>query len=642
MDGIPGQDELERIRDANPIEDVVQGYKIELVRRGNVFKGLCPFHPDKNPSMDVNPDRRTFRCWSCEAHGDVFSFVQMVEGVEFPEAKKILADRAGIEIKQWKPNPQLKQEEDQDLQLLERTATWFQKQLQSPAGTPAREYLAKRGFSDDSIRKFRIGFAPPGWNNLCDELGRMRDGVAGSLECAEKLGLVKQGQRADGYYDAYRDRVIFPIREQQRGKVVGFGGRHLASVPSSSGDDPPKYINSRESRIYSKKRHLYGFREGRKEINSEKRAILCEGYTDVIMAHQCGFPVTVASLGTALTLEHVSFLSKKVHRVDLLFDGDDAGQRAACRSCELFLGTKVEVRVVMLSQGQDPCDLLASDQGGQEFEQLLESGEDPIEFVIKQIHIEHPGKSAAATQRRMDEISSRILEKFEGTTLETAVGIVALATGHSESNISNDHHRFMSQRSARHSPVSSQPISEAEGGLPDPTDPSEGGAGVPVGDLTATEDALLVNMIRYPSQIELLLRISPPERWDHPIRRSLALRFKQLGGIPDPVHIEQEHEKNYFLRLQERVDREQEWLSENDRSEGEFDLARELLICWLIALRQKIPRQPPFLERIMEITQTIQELTENAISLQNPSILMEIINTFEGRGDDLPPAPEIV
>lgn len=634
MDGIPGHNELERIRDANPIEDVVQEH-VELTRRGNVFKGLCPFHPDKNPSMDVNPDRRTFRCWSCEEHGDVFSFVQKIEGVEFPEAKKILAERAGIEIKEWKPDPRLKQQEDQDLQLLERTAAWFERQLQSTAGAPARKYLADRGFTEDSIRKFRIGFAPPGWHNLCAELGRLGDGAAGAMERAEKLGLIKQGQRADGYYDAYRDRVIFPIHEQRRGKVVGFGGRHLGSEPSDSGDDPPKYINSRESKIYSKKQHLYGFREGRKEIGSSKRAILCEGYTDVVMAHQCGFPMAVASLGTALTREHVSFLSKKVHRIDLLFDGDEPGQRAACRSCELFLGTDVEVRVVMLSQGQDPCDLLTSEQGGERFESLLESGEDPIEFVVKQIQMEHTGDSAAATQRRMSEISSRILERFAGTSLETAAVVVARVTGHSESSLLKDHHRLVAERPSRPSPASSNRSADS------PEFSEESGA-VADGDLTATEDAMLVNMLLYPSQIEFLLRIRPPERWSHPIRRSLAIRFSALGAPPDSVHIEKDLEKSYYLRLQERADRERQWIGTDDAKESEFDLAHQLLIDWLIRNREQFPPQQQHLEKIMSINQAIQKLTESPESFQNVSLLNEIINTFEGKGNNRPPEPGTV
>ena len=641
-DGVPALDELERIRDANPIEDVVQGY-VELSRRGSVFKGLCPFHPDKNPSMDVNPERRTFRCWSCDVHGDVFTFVQKIEGVEFPEAKKILADRAGIEIKQWKQDPQQKQQVDEDLLLLERTATWFQKQLHSANGTAAREYLAARGFSDASIRKFRIGFAPPGWSHLSDELRRFGNEAPGMQERAEKLGLLKRGKEGDSYYDAYRDRVIFPIVEDRRGKVVGFGGRHLGSGSTSAAEEPAKYINSRESRIFSKKNLLYGYREGRKEIRLARRVILCEGYTDVVMAHQYGFPMAVASLGTALTREHISLLSRRVDHVDLLFDGDDAGQRAAVRCCELFLGTDVGVRVVILSEGQDPCDLLVSDQGTQRFEQLLQSGEDPVEFVVKQILIEHPGDTPAVSQRRMGEISKRILDRFEGISLETAVRAVARVVGHSELNILRDHQRLSSERSIRRSPATAQEIAGGSSGVvPDQADTGESGAGAATEDLTATEDALLVTMVRYPAQIPLLLRICPPEGWSHPIRRSLAARFRELGEIPDPLQIQEDDEKCYFLRLQERVHREDQWMTVDDRKESEFDLVLQLLIDLLENRRKEIPYQARFLNRIMEINQTIQKITEEPDSFRNPSLLIEIINTFEGRGNELlPDSPKV-
>ncbi len=636
-DGIPAIDELERIRDANPIEDVVQGY-VELSRRGNVFKGLCPFHADKNPSMDVNPERRTFRCWACEEHGDVFTFIQKIEGVEFPEAKKILADRAGIEIKEWKRNPQQKQQEDAEFLLLERVAAWYQKQLQSDAGTVAREYLTRRGFSELTIRKFRIGFAPPGWNNLLDELRSPGSGAAQVQELAENLGLLKRNREGDGYYDAYRDRVIFPILEHRRGKVVGFGGRHLGSAPTSSGEEPAKYINSRESRIFSKKKLLYGYREGRNEIRLHRKVILCEGYTDVMMAHQSGFPMAVASLGTALTREHVALLARRVDHVDLLFDGDEAGQRAAIRSCELFLGTEVGVRVVILSQGQDPCDLLASEQGGQRFEQLLQSGEDPVEFIVKQILIEHPGSDSAVAQRRIGEISRRVLDRFEGIALETAAGAVARVLGHTELSILRDHQRL---RSERQRPATQRgpgyPVVEAGAQNRTPGAREDSAIASTGSDLTATEDAILVTMLRDPEQISILLRICPPERWSHPVRRALAIRFQQLEAAPDPLQIQDDGEKSYYLRLQERQLRENDWMSVDDRREVKFDLSIQLLVRWLENLRNQIPQQPGSLEDIVKINQAIQKLTEEPDSFRNPSLLSQIINTFEGMGNVLHP-----
>ena len=611
MSGIPIEDERERIRDANPIEDVVAEY-VDLVRRGNVFKGLCPFHPDSNPSMDVNPQRQTYRCWSCGEHGDVYSFIQMIEGVEFPEAKQKLADRVGIEVHQFRSERGREQENEQDLRILDRAASWFQRQFQTETGSAARSYLQSRGFDDSTLARFRIGYAPPGWSHLNDDLGLLGDEAVDVRRRAFQLGLLKE---KDGgrYYDAFRDRIIFPILDYRRERVIGFGGRHLGSAELASGDAPPKYINSPESKVFSKKRVLYGRREGRLEISRERRVILCEGYTDVMMAHQCGFPTAVATLGTAFTDEHVVVLKRLVSHVDLILDGDEAGQMAAERACERFMGTGLEVRVVILDDGVDPCDLLLQEQGKQRFEGLLESGVDPIEFIVKQIQGRHPGQGASAAQQMMEEISRVVLDPYhdQQVALEAAAGQVARVIGVTEPMVLADHTRLRQQRSPRRI-ASAISESTQKSRLPD------------------EEEAILVAILRDPDQAELLLKLRPAEMWSDPLRRSLAIRIGQLGRNLDPVHIEDDEEKSLYLDLDARVDREDEITADDDREAVRYNTSLDLVRAFLTDMNGRTGPGKKDSQRTIDINKAIQSMDLDRESHQNPSLLLQIINTFEG------------
>ncbi len=613
MSGISVSDELERIRDANPIEDVVPEY-VDLVRRGNVFKGLCPFHPDQNPSMDVNPQRQTYRCWSCGEHGDVFSFIQKIEGIEFPDAKQKLADRVGIEITAYRPDKDRREENSKDHDLLDRAARWFERQLWSESGSGAREYLFSRGFTEETIRAFRIGYAPAGWSHLDDDLARLGGESHELRQRACRLGLLKE-KEAGRYYDAFRDRVMFPILEHKRGRVVAFGGRDLASVSVVGGESPPKYINSPESTVFHKKQVLFGRREGRLAISRSRRVILCEGYTDVIMAHQSGFEMAVASLGTAFTAEHVAELSKIVNSVDLIFDGDAPGQMAARKACERFLGTRLEVRVVILEDGVDPCDLLSSGDGAQEFERVLESGVDPIEFIVKQIQKEHPGSGASSAQQVMEAVSSVVLSPYEGIALERAATMVARLTGHGEHMILREHQRIRDQHPARGSVSRLTRLAEEN---------------EVVGNLPDDEEAILVTLIRDPKQMDLLFQLRPHVRWSQPVHRALARRIEQLGEIPDPVHIGEEAEKSLLLDLKERVDREDQVTVVEDRPELRFQLTIDLVIDRLRGLIVPDGQGKRSPSDIIGINKTIQRMREEPDSFHNLSELGQIINKFVG------------
>ncbi|MBE7506959.1 MAG: DNA primase [Planctomycetia bacterium] len=362
----------DRIRQASDIMDVVSAY-VTLRRAGRNFKGLCPFHNEKTPSFNVTPDKQTFKCFGCGAGGDVFKFVQLREGVDFLEARAILANRAGINLEERSSGGSEREGSSKlDLERANQWASrWFRSQLLSAQGKAARDYIDARKISPESSERFAIGFAPGGWTVLV-AAARQADIPQPLLLSA---GLAKP--REDGsLYDAFRDRLIFPIVDAM-GRTVGFGGRTLA-------DDDAKYLNSPQSALFDKSRCLYGLATAKDAFRESRNAILVEGYIDCIMAQQHGFTQAVATLGTALTVEHIRLLSRYVDSVTLVFDSDEAGQRAADSSLPLFLTERLDVRLTNVPEGKDPADFLIS-AGSEAFNAVLTSALGALEFKWKQV-----------------------------------------------------------------------------------------------------------------------------------------------------------------------------------------------------------------------------------------------------------------
>ncbi|HIA27548.1 MAG TPA: DNA primase [Planctomycetes bacterium] len=349
-------EDRERVRAASPILDVVLEYGVDVKQKGSAFWALCPFHDEKTPSFKIDPERESYHCFgSCAEHGDVFSFVERIADTNFPGALRILADRSGIELKGSGYDPaasrRTRKQQERNLELLERSKKWFEAQLWSARGAPVREYLDGRGFSEKTLRRFGVGFAPAEWNALTERIAGERDGIDSAL----LLGLLRLSRDGSRHHDYFRNRVMFPIRGIQ-GKVVGFGGRDLG------GDDASKYINSPDSSIFHKGQLLYGLEESRKEIRLSRQVMLMEGYTDVMMAAQViegleeaerrKIPSPVATMGTSLTEENVGQLAKRANKVWLLFDGDTAGKNAAIKAAKLFLKfPSTEAFVVLLAGG---------------------------------------------------------------------------------------------------------------------------------------------------------------------------------------------------------------------------------------------------------------------------------------------------
>jgi len=370
----PRDDVKERVREAVDIVDVVGSY-ISLRRQGKAMTGLCPWHEDSRPSLQVNPERQTYRCWVCDVGGDVFSFVMRMEKVEFREALEQLADRAGITLPKGRGGLPA-----DDKAALRSVMAWAAERFHeclrhAPEAAAARDYLRSRGLDDSTITRFQLGFAPPAW----DWLLRQSSAAGISRDSLVKGGLAVQRDDGSGHYDRFRGRVIFPIRDPQ-GRCVAFGGRVLP------GDRPDmaKYINSPETPLFSKSSMLYGLDTARNAMGESRRAVVVEGYTDCLAARQAGIDDVVAVLGTALGERHAKLLRRYADRIVLVLDGDDAGRRRANEVLEVLLAEPIDVRIARLPGGLDPCDLLV-DQGRDAFEALVAAACDPLDYRMDEV-----------------------------------------------------------------------------------------------------------------------------------------------------------------------------------------------------------------------------------------------------------------
>ena len=369
---------LSAIKNAVDIVALVGEY-LSVHRNGSKFKALCPFHDDHNPSLELNPERQSFKCWSCGVGGDVFDFVQSYERVEFSEALRMLADRAGVALE--KPSDGAASRGPSKGDLLAVNA-WAEQQFvaELSRSTEAMAYLEQRGLSPEAVARFRLGYAPESRDWLSPRA--RKHGYP--IELLERAGLVVRSAESPGQTrDRFRGRLIFPIHDL-RGQSLGFGGRILPSVERSltaSGKNVAKYLNSPETAVFQKRRILYAADLARPAARASGWIAVVEGYTDVIAAHQVGLASVVGTLGTALGDDHVSALRRLADRVVLIFDGDAAGQKAADRSLELFLGHDVDVRVLTLPEDLDPCDFLLR-EGGEAFRALIDRAVDPLAFAI--------------------------------------------------------------------------------------------------------------------------------------------------------------------------------------------------------------------------------------------------------------------
>ncbi len=351
----------------NPIEDVVGQY-VSLKRSGANMFGLCPFHGEKTASFSVAPDKGIYYCFGCHKGGGVVNFMMEVEGLSYPDAVRTLAKRAGLEVPEDEQYQSRYRQQERLWALLKEAGRFFHSQLYTPAGKQCLDYTQRRGLSKAVITNFGIGFAPNSWNAMVDVL-RKKGYTDQELKDADLVG-EKNGR----IYDRFRNRLMFPIIDV-RGNVIGFGGRVLD-------DSKPKYLNSNETLVFNKRRNLFGLNFAKK--TKQPFLILVEGNIDVVTLHQYGFDNAVASLGTSLTEDQAALLSKYTEQVVLIYDGDEAGQRAAQRAIPMLEKVGLQVRVLSMKDAKDPDEYLHK-FGPDKFQLLLEASADRVEYQLSAI-----------------------------------------------------------------------------------------------------------------------------------------------------------------------------------------------------------------------------------------------------------------
>ncbi len=543
MNASRSMSDIERVKDAADIVQIV-GEHVTLKAKGREYVGLCPFHDDHTPSMCVVPAKQIFHCFVCGAGGDVLSFIQRYHRMEFREALEFLADRCNITLTPFKPRRSSEVPADQashapghdgdshdrftrrDLaQANAQAAAFYRAILNHPQhGQSARTMCQERGIDQAMVERFAIGAAPDRWDGLLTKIHALGHDPA----LYHAAGLLKQ--RDDGsYYDCFRNRLLFPIRDQL-GRVIAFGGRRLDE------EDDPKYLNSPETPLFHKSSALFGLYQAHQAIQQSRIAILTEGYTDVIACHQAGIEHVVAALGTALTEGHARLLRRLCDTVILLFDGDEAGQRAADRAVEIFFAEPLDVRIATLNtvtDAKDPDELLKRPDGKALFDQALAHSRDILTYRFERLGTELTNQNITARERLIvDELdrladlgfhkSTPIRQRFIVSKLMTITGL--------EHRVLYDHLNETRQRNARRSNARASASNQAAH-TSEPTNVKPDDAAL-VGMISCilTEPSLWVGLDAHQR------RLIAPDAFHEPAHRAIAQAFvdlDQLGGKPD-------------------------------------------------------------------------------------------------------------
>lgn len=402
---------LEDILSRVDIVEVIAGY-IPLKRAGRNFRALCPFHHEKTPSFMVSPDRQIYHCFGCSKGGNAFNFLMEYERLEFPEAVEMLAKKAGVVL------PQIQEQDAKAVSLTtqlykinELTTGFYAAGLNSGAGNTAKSYLLKRGIKEETLKSLKIGFAADKWDGLINHLRAKNI----SLSLLEKAGLVltKEG---GGYYDRFRQRIIFPILDI-KSRVLGFGARVLPASPAGGDDTSPKYINSPETPVYIKGRNLYGMHLAKDAIRESDLAVIVEGYLDFMVPYQEGMQNIVASLGTALTVEQARLLKRYTHNVVMVYDPDKAGELATLRTLDIFIEEGMNVRIVTLPEGFDP-DLFVRKNGIDSFKAKVDQSQNLFDYKLKVLKSRYNAKEIEGKAKISSEMLSTI-NKFNNAVLKS-------------------------------------------------------------------------------------------------------------------------------------------------------------------------------------------------------------------------------
>ncbi len=409
-------DSLERVKQTADIVEVISAHT-DLRRQGARWVGLCPFHEERTPSFSVDAQEKLYHCFGCGVGGDVIKFVEEKDGLGFADAVELLADRYGVELEREQEDPRAEARRQQRRrleQLLERAAAFYTSFLwESQEAAKARSYLAERGLGEEVLRGFGVGYAPSAWDKIL-VLGQ-RAGFR--VEELRGVGLVQRG-RGGGEYDRFRSRIMFPIRDR-RGRTLGFGGRAMRS------DQGAKYVNTAETDFFHKSQLLYGVDRAKAAIAKASRAVVVEGYTDVLALHQAGVEEAVAVMGTAITGEQVATLSGMVEEVVLALDADSAGQEAMLRAQRVAAGRKMRLRVAAMPPGEDPAEMIAEPDGPERFRGLVEAAVELNAFQVGLVLDRTDVASPVERDRALEEAAPILAAMGESASRDDLVRQVA-------------------------------------------------------------------------------------------------------------------------------------------------------------------------------------------------------------------------
>lgn len=390
------QDTIDTIRDRTDIAEVVAQY-VELRRTGSNFKGLCPFHQEKTPSFVVSPDKQIYHCFGCGSGGNVFKFLMEIDGISFPEAVRSLGRRCGVEVEFRQISEADRSKNEARYRANAFAARFYHRMLtDNRVGSRARKYLISRGISKEVWGPFGLGYAPDAWDRMWTLARRERV----PQDVLVELKLIVTSEKSSGYYDYFRNRIMFPILSVSR-RVIGFGARALGDGVE------PKYLNSAESPIFAKRRTFYGVDRARDEIRKRRAAIVVEGYTDLISFHRAGLENTVAACGTAVTSDHATVLRRMTRQAVIVPDGDNAGENAAITAGAILMAAGLDVRVARLDTGSDP-DTAARQMGAEKLSRLVEDAADYFVFL------DDVKRGRNLSLREQEELIQRVMNGLAG------------------------------------------------------------------------------------------------------------------------------------------------------------------------------------------------------------------------------------
>ena len=527
-------DSRDRVRDAVDFVELVSA-RTDLRRAGPArFEGLCPFHDERTPSFGIDPVQKVYHCFGCQASGDLFTFVQETEGVDFKSALELLADRYGVELEREQEDPQeaeRRRRRERLLELLTRTAAYYERCLwESSEARPARDYLAGRGLEEEVLREFRVGYAPSAWHRVL--LASRKGGF--SEQELYATGLAQRSKQNGQPYDRFRSRIMFPLTDI-RGRVLGFGARAMGE------EQRPKYLNTSDNDIYHKGLHLYGAHLARPHAaragEGAGEVIVCEGYTDTIALHQAGMRNAVGLMGTALTAEQVGELARMAQTVLLALDADSAGQEAMLRASSLAAKRKLALRVVVLPAGTDPADLLQRD--GPEAMGALVRGSVPfVRFRVERVLAAGDHSSPEGRDRMGDDLRQVFAQLSPGAMRDELVrmasGRLAVAPSVFEQQLATSGGRAVHVSAGAQTQGSGRRQDERAG-----TDrPSRGGApgsGTPLQGREETERAFLSLCIASPEEGRRALEgLDIDEHFSSQLLRRVARHLLQ-GDLREPM-----------------------------------------------------------------------------------------------------------